>query len=157
MFLPTGLQSPGVGFSNLGLAKVRWPACLRAPSVGVYQGIEQVNLPDGLQDPSSLFNLSVEQVDMPAGQRFYLSVEEVYLPAGSRSLGLSLPNLNLEQMYVPRLPEGSCRLPRASTKLTPDCNSRTLAHLKIYALSTFLAQSPMTRGCSEATWRRLQP
>ena len=93
--LPTGLQSPGVGFSNLGLAKLRWPAGLRAPSVGVYQGMEQVNLPDGLQDPSSLFNLSVEQVDMPAGQRFNLKMEEAYLPAGSQSLGLSLPNLRL--------------------------------------------------------------
>ena len=105
--LPTGLQSPGVGFSNLGLAKVRWPACLRAPSVGVYQGMEQVNLPDGLQDPSCLFYLCVEQVDMPAGQRFYLSVEEVYLPAGARSLGLSLPNLNLVPMGAPGEPSAA--------------------------------------------------
>ena len=47
VFLPTGLQSPGVGFFNLGLEKIRWPAGLRAPSVGFYQCVEQMSLPEG--------------------------------------------------------------------------------------------------------------
>ena len=39
-----------------------------------------MNLPDGLQDLSaSLFNLSLEQVDLPAGQQFNRTVEEAYL------------------------------------------------------------------------------